>query len=57
MSVKLTEVHKGELLTVDNPHYQQLIDSYSHLRGVKIEDLDSKEELARGTREWRICKN
>ena len=45
MSVKLTKVHKGELLTVDNPHYQQLIDSYSHLRGVKIEDLDSKEEL------------
>lgn len=45
MSVKLTKVHKGELLTADNPHYQQLIDSYSHLRGVKIEDLDSKEEL------------
>ena len=44
-SVKLTKVHKGELLTVDNPHYQQLIDSYSHLRGVKIEDLDSKEQL------------
>ena len=45
MSVKLTKVHKGELLTVVNLHHQQLIDSYSHLRGVKIEDLDSKEEL------------
>ena len=45
MSVKLTKVHKGELLTVDNPHYQQLIDNYSHLRGITIDDLDPKEEL------------
>ena len=42
-SVKPTKVHKGELLTVDNPHYQQLIDS--HLRGIAIDDLDPKEEL------------
>ncbi|KAK2549817.1 hypothetical protein P5673_029639, partial [Acropora cervicornis] len=27
MSVKLTKVHNGELLTVDNLHYQQLIDN------------------------------
>ena len=31
MSVKLTKVHNGELLTVDNLHYQQLIDNSSHL--------------------------
>lgn len=34
MSVKLTNVHKGELLTDDNLQYQQLIDHYSHLRGI-----------------------
>ena len=33
MGVKLTIVHKGELLTVDNPKYQELIDNYDHLKG------------------------
>ena len=45
MSVKLTKVHKGELLTVDNPRYQQLISNYSHLKGIEIEDFDTKEQL------------
>lgn len=45
MSVKLTKVHKGELLTVDNPEYQQLMSNYSHLKGIKIEDFDTKEQL------------
>ena len=45
MSVKLTKVHKGELLTVDNPEYQQLIDNYSHLKGIKLDDFDTKEQL------------
>ena len=45
MSVKLTKVHKGELLTLDNPKYQQLMSNYSHLKGIKIEDFDTKEQL------------
>ena len=45
MSVKLTKVHKGELLTVDNPEYQQLIDNYSHLKGIKLDDFDTKKQL------------
>lgn len=45
MSVKLTKVHKGELLTVDNPKYQQLVDNYSHLKGIQIEEFDTKEQL------------
>ena len=45
MSVKLTKVHKGELLTVDNPRYQQLISNHSHLKGIEIEDFDTKEQL------------
>ena len=45
MEVKLTKVHKGELLTVDNPKYQELINNYDHLKGIKIEDEDTKEQL------------
>ena len=45
MEVKLTIVHKGELLTVDNPKYQELINNYDHLKGIKIEDEDTKEKL------------
>lgn len=45
MEVKLTKVHKGELLTVDNPKYQELINSYDHLKGIKIEDDDAKKQL------------
>ena len=45
MSVKLTKVLKGELLTVDNPKYEQLIDNYSHLKGMKLDDFHTKEQL------------
>lgn len=45
MSVKLTKVNKGELLSIDNPKYGQLIDKYPHLRGVKITDRDTKDQL------------
>ena len=45
MEVKLTKVHKGELLTVDNPKYQESIHIYDHLNGIKIEDKDSKAQL------------
>ena len=45
MELKLTKVHKGELLTVDNPKYQELINNYDHLEGIKIEDDDTKEQL------------
>ena len=37
--------NKGELLTVDYPKYQQLINDYSHLKGIEIEDRDKKEQL------------
>ena len=45
MNVKLTKVNKGELLTVDNPKYQQLINNYSHLKGIEIKDRDTKQQL------------
>ena len=43
--VKLTKVNKGELLSIDNPKYEQLIDKYPHYQGVKIADRDVKEQL------------
>ena len=45
MEVRLTEVLKGELSTVDDPNYQELINNYDHLKEVKIEDEDTKEQL------------
>ena len=45
MSVKLTEVNKAELLSIDNPKYGQLIKKYLHLQGVTIADCDTKDQL------------
>ena len=45
MSVEVTKVNKSELLYIDNPRYQQLIDENPHLTGVKMEDLDTKDRL------------
>ncbi|KAL9978185.1 hypothetical protein ACROYT_G015679 [Oculina patagonica] len=42
-SVKLAKVNKGELLAVDNPKYQQSINNHSHLKGIKLDDFDTKE--------------
>ena len=30
---------------VDNPNYQKIIDSYAHLQGVHMDDIDSKLHL------------
>ena len=45
MEVCVTKVEKGELLFMDNPHYEELINSYQHLEGVKMEDCDRKQKL------------
>ena len=43
MPVEVTKVNKSELLYIDNPRYQQLMDENPHLTGVKMEDLDTKD--------------
>ena len=43
--VEVTEVHKGELVVIDNLRYQQLISENSHLKGIVMEDVD-KERLS-----------
>ena len=45
MAVNLTKVNKGELLSIDNPHYADLIAQYPHLKGVQINDHDAKQKL------------
>jgi len=45
MNVEVTKVHKTKLLEVANPNYATLVDKYSHLKGVKIEDKDSRAQI------------
>ena len=45
MPVNLIKVNKGELLTVDNPNYGTLIASHSHLKGVEMNDNETKPQL------------
>ena len=45
MAVKLMEVDKSELLTVDNPRYEEALDQYPHLKEVTITEHDKKPHL------------
>ena len=40
-----TRVDRAELLSVENPNYKELINKYRHLKGVNIEDTDTKSPL------------
>ena len=42
IEVDVIRVDRGNFLTIANPQYQRLIDSYNHLKGVTMEDKDSK---------------
>jgi hypothetical protein len=44
MDVKLIKVEKGELLTVDNPHYDKLQSEFDHLKQAKFIDVDQKSQ-------------
>ena len=45
METNLTKVDKSELLSLDNPRYEELIHQYSHLKGVTITDRDNKPQF------------
>ena len=45
LSVKATKVDKTELLSIGNPNYRALIAKYSHLKGVNVNDDDTKASL------------
>ena len=44
MNVEVRKVHKAQLLEVANPNYATLVDKYSHLKGVKIEDKGTNSD-------------
>ena len=44
LEVDFVKVEKATLLEVENPKYQRLIGTYSHLSGVKMDDTDTKSE-------------
>ena len=45
LEVNLTKVNRGELLSLENPQYQQLIKAYPHLKGMEMNDTDTKPLL------------
>ena len=45
LDVNVTEIDKRELLSLDNPHYKQVIKGPSHLKGVHMDDDDEKSQL------------
>ena len=44
-NVKVSKVNKPELLFVKNPNYDQLLRKHDHLRGVTMDDGDTKPQL------------
>ena len=42
LEVDVTKVNKKELLILENPRYNQLIEGSSHLKGVRMDDVDEK---------------
>ena len=45
ISVRVTRVDRAELLSVENPNYKEMISKYRHLKGVTMEDTDTKSLL------------
>lgn len=45
LSGNVTRVEREELLRINNPHYQKIIDLYTHLKGVEMMDHDPKPHL------------
>ena len=45
MNIELSKVQKPQLMTIDNPNYAALVEKYSHLKGVKINDPDDRPQF------------
>jgi len=45
LSVEVTRVGKPKLLELDNPKYNDIVESYNHLKGVEMDDSDAKTML------------
>ena len=45
LETEITQVDRDVIMTIPNPQYQDVLKKYSHLKGVKIIDKDTKKEL------------
>ena len=45
LKTEISKVEKSTLLTVPNPRYDQLVKRYRHLRDIRLNDRDQKEDL------------
>ena len=45
LRLDVSKVDRGELLTVPNPKYEEMIRRFAHLRGVHMEEKSEKDEL------------
>ena len=45
LSVEVTHVEKPKLLELDNPKYNDIVERYTHLKGVEMDDSDTKRML------------
>ena len=45
LGVDITKVNKRELLVLENPCYEQIIEANPHLKGVRMDDDDTKKML------------
>ena len=45
LNTEVTKVDKNQLLSLENPRYEQCLAKYSHLKGIEKEDKDSKDIL------------
>ena len=58
--VYVTKIERSELLSLGNPDYPEMIKKYEHLRGVCMDDVDTKSalpvHLILGTNEYTKIK-
>ena len=46
LNTEVTKVDKNQLLTLENPCYEQCLAKYAHLKGIKMKNKESKDILA-----------
>ena len=45
LETEVTQVDRDVIMNIPNPQYQDVLKKYSHLKGVKIIDEDTRKEL------------
>ena len=43
LDTEVTKVDKNQLISLENPRYEQCVAKYAHLKGIEMEDKDSKD--------------